>query len=190
MLEMEKLGLNMVEEAEANSEVAALYEDFKHDFQMPTVPNYIKSLAISPPALRIFTDMMRTFGANIMLPQSLMPMICFAIARHNNCEYCSALHESSCRTLGVDEETLTILTENLSALNPERIRAIIEFALKAAKHPKTLTPDDYQGLRDLGISNEEIFQIIFISALGQFNDIIADSIRIEIDSEFKDVLGK
>lgn len=189
MSEMHKLGLKIIEEDEANEHLQALYERFKRDFQIPNVPNYIKGFGESPATLEFYLDMMGSYYANISLPQSLLSMIAFTIAKKANCAYCSAFHEVTCRTLGVDETTLTALSENLGEVNPERIRAIIEFALKAAKYPQTIVSDDYQSLRDLGISNDEIVQIIFVAGMGVFSDILADSTKLTVDKDIIEALA-
>jgi alkylhydroperoxidase family enzyme len=99
-------------------------------------------------------------------------------------------HEVTCRTLGIDEETLAQLVEDLGAVNPLRVKAIIEFALKAAKHPQELVAEDYEYVRDQGVSDEEIVEIILIAAVGVFSDILADSLKIEVDAITRQALNQ
>ena len=80
----------------------------------------------------------------------------FAIARQNECQYCSASHELSCRTLGIDEATLHTLVNDLPQLTPERIRTTIQFALRVARSPKSLVRADYDHVRAQGVTDEEI----------------------------------
>jgi uncharacterized peroxidase-related enzyme len=182
MSDMLKHGLYMIEEAEATGELVALYDTIKRDFQMPQVPNMLKAIAMSPVALELYVGMMRSFYSNLSLPQSLISMIGFTVAKQSNCTYCAAGNEVLCRTLGVDDDTLNALAENLGEVNPERIRAIIEFALKAAKYPKDLSSEDYERLRNMGISDDEILQIIFAAGIAVFADIVADALKVEVDS--------
>lgn len=188
MSEMLKHGLKMVEEHEATEELIPLYETIKRDFQMPAVPNMMKAIAISPASLQLYLNMLKSFYADISLPQALTSMICFTVAKKSNCTYCTAVHEVTCRTLGVDENTLNALAENLGEVNPQRIRAIIEFSLKAAKHPQDLDPEDYDGLREMGISNDEIVQIVFVAGIAVFVDIIADALKVEVDQVLAEAL--
>ncbi len=190
MSEFRKMGFKMIEEDSASAEVRQLYDDFKRNFQSPTVPNYIKAFGESPESLRLYMGVMSSVYQNLSLPQALTAMICFTIATKNQCLYCSSLHEVTCRTLGVDEDTLTALAEDLNEVNPLRIRAIMEFAVKAAKKSKEVTAEDYENLRNLGVSNNEIMQIVFIAGIAVFNDILADSFKIEVDPEVNEALGK
>jgi uncharacterized peroxidase-related enzyme len=154
--------LPMVEEEEATDEVAQIYTDIKRDMQLPIVPNMMKALAVSPAALAIHWDFSRSFYQHTTLPKSLTSMILYTIAETSNCEYCSAANEMTCRTLGVDEETLSALVEDLGNVSPQRIGAIIEFALKASHDPQSLVAEDYDRVRDQGVTDEELVEIILI----------------------------
>ena len=101
--------LPMIEEEDATEEVAQIYADLKRELQLPMVPHMMQSLAVSPAALAIHWDFTRSFFQHGTLPQSLTAMILYTIAETGNCEYCSAGNELTCRTLGIDEETLSAL---------------------------------------------------------------------------------
>ena len=55
------------------------------------------------------------------------------------------------------------------------------FYLKAAKSPKDLSGGDFEKLRDLGINDTEIVEIVALAALGGYLDAIADALRIDVD---------
>jgi len=188
MAETPPHGIPMVEENEAAPEVAAMYAEIKRDMQSPTVPNYLKALAVSPEVLAVQMALQRSYYENLTLPRSLISMICFAIAERNNCKYCSSLHELSCRTLGVDDATLASLAESLEDINPERIRAIIQFATKVASNPQSLRPADYDRVRSQGVSNSEILEIIYVAGVAAFYDILADTLQIPVDDSVVEAL--
>ncbi len=190
MTDMLKYGFSMVEEESATGELAEIYDAIKRDLQMPAVPNMMKANAISVPGLKLYFDIVKSFYTHLTLPMSLMSLILFTIAHKSDCTYCTAAHEVTCRTLGVDEATLRAVAQDLGELNPERIRVIIEFALKAAKHPQDLVPDDYENLRAMGISNDEIVQIIHVAGIAVYVDLIADALKVEVDQALIDALGQ
>src|SRR5919199_266454 len=174
-------GIPLVEEDEATGEVAALYEEIKREMMLPEVPNIFKALAASPAALAIEWAMFKALYQHGTLPQSLTAMLMYAIAEQNECQYCSASHELSCRTLGIDEETLHKLVHDLPHLSPERIRGTIQFALKVARSPKSLVREDYDALRAEGVSDEELVEIIVLAAMGSSGDVLADALKIDVD---------
>jgi uncharacterized peroxidase-related enzyme len=183
-------GLPIIEEEEATGEVARIYAEIKRDLQVPVVPNYAKAMAVSPAALTVYWDFQRSFYQHTTLPQSLTAMILFTIAETANCKYCSAGNEFTCRTLGVDEETLSALVEDLGTVSPQRLQAIIAFAIKAAEDPQGLVAEDYDRVREQGVTDEEMGEIILIAAIGKYNDILADALKVEVDPMVAEALGR
>jgi uncharacterized peroxidase-related enzyme len=182
--------LPLIEEEEATGDVARIYADIKRDLQLPIVPNHLKALAVSPAALTTYWDFTRSFYQNTTLPDSLTSMILFAVAERANCQYCSASHELTCRTLGVDEETLRSLADDLGNVSPQRVQAVIEFAIKVTEDPQGLVAEDYERVREQGVTDEELVEIILIAAIGKFNDTLADAMKIEVDDMVVEALGR
>jgi uncharacterized peroxidase-related enzyme len=180
----------MIEEDEATGEVASLYEATKQALNMPFVPNMSKAVAIAPNVLAACTDIFRTFYSNLTLPQALVAMISYCIPTAKNCHYCSANGELYCRSLGIDEEVLEQLARDLGNVNPQRIRTIIQFALKCALTPQSLTAKDYDQIRDQGVGDEELVEIIFIASVANMTDTLADALKIEVDAPVLEALGR
>jgi uncharacterized peroxidase-related enzyme len=183
-------GLPLVEEHEATGQVAALYAEIKRELHVPAIPNYFKALAASPATLAIFWTYYRAFLEHSTLPESLTAMILYAVAEQNECQYCSAGHELSCRTLGIDEATLHTLVHDLPQLTPARIRMTIQFALKVARAPKALVREDYDALRAQGVSDEELVELVHVAAMGSFGDVLADALKIEVEANVSQALGR
>ncbi|MBX3059600.1 MAG: hypothetical protein KF770_24375 [Anaerolineae bacterium] len=183
-------GLPMIEEDEATGELVAVYEETKQVLDMPYVPNFTKAMAISPSMGRVPLALYGAFYQNTSLPQALIAMISYCIPTAKNCHYCSANGELHCRSLGIDEETLEKLAKDLGSINPKRIQAIIQFALKCALDPQSLTAVDYDQVRDQGVSDEELLEIILIAAVANFSDTLADALKIEVDAPVLEALGR
>ena len=75
-------------------------------------------------------------------------------------------------------------------MNPRRIKAILEFALKAAKYPQDLNLNDYDKVREEGVTDAEIVEIVMISAFTVLTDIVADALKIVVDPPIFDVLER
>jgi uncharacterized peroxidase-related enzyme len=179
----------MVEEDEAEGEVAEIYTFIRREMGLPYVPNSAKTLAVSPAALKIFCDITQSYNTNTTLPQSLISMILYTVAKTGDCKYCSATNELACRTLGIDQEALDTLVDDLPNFSPQRVRVIIEFALKVAHDRKNVVKEDYDKVRAQGISDAEIVEIAVIAAIGVMNDTLSDALHIEVDHQTVEALG-
>ena len=185
-----EVGIRIIEEHEVTGELARTYDDIKAVMQTPHVPNMMKTLAVSPMALNAFWQTMRTEMTQSTLPSALVSMIHFATASQNECEYCSANNELSCRMLGIDEEILEQVVRDLDSVSPERVRAIIEFALKAAKYPKQLGKADFDHVRRYGVTDAEIVEIVFMAAMGNLGDTLADALKIDVEDATMEALAR
>jgi uncharacterized peroxidase-related enzyme len=182
-------GLPFIEDEEADERIQALYAAVRRDQQTPYTPNSIKALAASPAVSEAWWAMFSTFTARMTLPESMLAMILYAVASSNDCRYCAALNELTCRIYGIDDETLSALAHDLGNVSPQRVQAIIRFALKVAHHPRDVALADYDELRAHGLSDEEIIEIVAMAAIGQLNDIMADALKIEVEPMVAEALG-
>lgn len=180
--------LSLVSGSESGPEVNDVYEDIQKVLQVPFVPDLFESLANSPNVLAGTWEAHKRVYLGTTLPMSLKAMVLYSISAQRNCEYCATVHHVTCRTLGVDEQTLQVLVENLEGLTPVRVQTIIKFALECAADPQGLGEEDFQTLRSNGISDEEIMEIIGLAAWGVYLDVLADSIKVPVDEVFANAL--
>jgi uncharacterized peroxidase-related enzyme len=183
-------GLPIIEENEATDEIAEIFDEVKRELQIPFVPNSFKVLATSPDMLAFFWKIWHAYFEYTTLPQSLVTMIHYTIATKNNCTYCSANNEFACRTLGVDEETLDNLVKDLGSVTPQRIQTIIEFALKVAKDAQGLVRADYEKVRNQGVTDGELVEIMVIASFAKFLDTLADAVQLEVEPVIKQALDE
>lgn len=174
------------EEQDASGEVTEVFDDIKRTLGIPFVTALFKQTGLAPTvAVGTWAVFKNIFGGTT-LPASLATMILYNIAAVKNCQYCSTLHQATCRTLGVDEETLAALNGDLEALAPRRVQVIVKFAQKCALDPQSLVKEDYDTVRDQGVSEQELMEIIGLAALGNFADTLADAVKIDVDEVFKE----
>ena len=181
--------LPMMEEQEAIGDTAELFDQIRRGFDIPFVPNLDKTLATSTPVLRGTWEAIRGIFLETSLPMPLKTMILFSVATVNQCRYCGAIHKVTCRSLGIDEDTLAALDGDLAGLTPRRVQAIVQFAQKCAGDRLNLNEADYEAVREQGVSDEEIIEIIALAALGNLLDTFADSLKIELDSPIAEALA-
>ncbi len=178
-----------IEEDEATGEIADIYDAVKKAMQVPTVPNIDKVLANSPQALKATVGMLGDLYMASNLPQPVVAMLLYSISLARSCQYCGSFHRLTCRMVGVDEAMLAAVGNDIGAVTPERVQAIVSFGLKAAMSSGDLNEADYDKLRDMGISDAEIVEIVALAGLGVYLNIVADALKIEVDDMIKQGLA-
>ena len=66
-------------------------------------------------------------------------------------------------------------------MSPAPDPAIVAFAVKSAKTPTAVGQADYDALREMGISDAEIVEIVTLAALGVYLDVLADALKVDVD---------
>lgn len=84
----------------------------------------------------------------------------------NRCVYCTAVHASRYNQLAKDEEVMKrIFADGEEAELEERQKAVFTFAAKLSKAPSEACEEDMQALREAGLKDDEILDLILSASL-------------------------
>jgi uncharacterized peroxidase-related enzyme len=169
---------------DASPEVRVLYDDFCQRMLFPAAPNFILTQGHSPTVTRGTWDLVRNVLVSGQIPRWTKEMIFAAISMDRDCRYCAAAHLACCRMLGVDPELLDGLVRDVNAISDPKLRDLILFAVKCSREPQSLTEADYEKLRRNGLEQSEIVEVIAMSALAVYANILADATGMEADAMF------
>jgi uncharacterized peroxidase-related enzyme len=174
----------MLEAASAPKEVVDVYHDFQRRMGFPAPPNFIKTQGHSLAATRGTWALVENVLVGGLLPRTLKEMMFVAISQSRGCLYCEAAHLACCRMLGIEPAALTKLVTNATQITPPKVRDIILFGVKCARDPRSLTADDFGGLRQHGLGTSEIMEVIAMAALAVYANTIADATGMAADEMF------
>lgn len=101
-------------------------------------------------------------------------MIAVAVSSANRCYYCLVAHGQAVRDLSGDPQLgeMMVMNYRVAELDP-RQRAMLDFAWKLTKTPFDIQEADRQGLRDVGFSNQDIFDICDVCAFFNYTNRMA-----------------
>lgn len=159
--------VELVTEAEATGRVAKLYDEIKEARDGDLADDLSLSklwllLGNDPELLEAFwhhTDHMYNGGS---LPFELKSKISLVVASVMECEGCKFFHESALEHLGADPEEITDLKRldiDETSFSPTEA-VVLQFTQKAADSPHSITDEDLAALRDLGLSERELLEIL------------------------------
>lgn len=99
-------GARLIEYAQADPEVRAIFDDIKQTRNIPDVNNFWKVIANHPPTLKRTWESLKA----IMVPGALDPltkeMLYLAVSVAHGCEYCIASHTAAAKKRGMTDEML------------------------------------------------------------------------------------
>lgn len=176
---MAKFGL--ITEKQASGATSRIFEEILAVKHLRNIPNFFKTLANSPSVLQGTWNVYRDVSTRGLVDEALKEMIFVAISAAKSCAYCEAAHLAFCRILKVDAETCKNLIENIDTLQPERTREIVRFAVKVGVQPSSLTDDDYKLLTNYKVIEEEIIEIVAMSAFAVYAITVAEALKLEVD---------
>ena len=166
---------------EAEREVQAVYDNFAARMAFPGPPNFILTQGHSPHTVRGTWDLVRNILVEGQIPRWQKELMFVAISRDRNCTYCEAAHIACCRMLGVSAANMV---RDTSLIPDPKLREMIGFARKCASDPQAITADDHNRLAEQGLSRSQIVELIGMSGLAVYANIMADATAVEADQIF------
>jgi uncharacterized peroxidase-related enzyme len=103
------------------------------------------------------------------LGRSLKELIAVVVDDKNQCPGCVRFHSTSAKVEGIPHSMLEIAQDFDNRKNelPEKIRETIEFAVKVSTNHTRVTDEDFERLRKLDYSDEEILEIISVAFIAE-----------------------
>lgn len=150
------------------------------------VPNVIRNFALLPEHLLrwfgYYDYLMRSEG---QLSRREREMIAVVVSSHNQCEYCLASHSAYLRDLTGDPILPDVLIANYrrAEISP-RERALLDFAVSMTTDSPRMEEGDLEALREVGLSDEAIFEAAQVAAMFNFTNRLANALGWKPNAEY------
>ena len=161
------------DESELSPEIQALYAKCRE--KLGFVPNVFLAYQWRPSRLAAW---MQHFDA-VMTPTESLPaaereMIAVAVSMANACSYCLVAHGYSVRKLTKDPVNGDLITLDYkrAEITP-RQRAMLDYARVLTVAPAELEEADLESLREHGLSDEDLWDVIEIASMFNFTNRMA-----------------
>ena len=151
---------------------------------MGYVPNYTKVFALNPEVYAAWQQLNGAIKQSMDLRRYELATL--AAARRLRSSYCGLAHGKVLRDRFYDAGTVqAIATDHTTAdLDPADV-AVIDFAERVAADATAITETDIDELREHGLSDSEIFQVVLAAAARCFFSTVLDAAGTEPDVEFR-----
>ena len=150
------------------------------------VPNVFLALTNRPDEFRAFfayhDALMEKEGG---LTKGEREMIVVATSAHNQCIYCVVAHGAILRIREKNPQLADQIAANYRKADiTPRQKAMLDFALKVSKSSHEISNADIEDMRELGFSNDDIWDIGAISALFALSNRMANLTSMRPNDEF------
>ena len=157
-----------------------------------------EKLGMVPNVLRAFSGNLEKFHAFTAYYNKLMldevncnlkllerEMIAVVVSSANRCYYCLVAHGQAVREISGDPELGEMLAINYRVADLEaRQRAMLDFAYKMTVSPSLIDDADRENLRNIGFSDEEIFDIADTAGFYNMSNRVATAVDMMPNPEY------
>lgn len=178
--------IRIVEPGEAEGFLKSVYEEIKE--KRGKIANIHKVFSLRPQAMKEHLDLY----LSIMYPRLKGPRleraereaIAVVVSSLNKCRYCIEHHKEALSHFIREREVVEALASDYKGAPVDsRLRAILRFAEKLTLEPWDVTERDVNDLRRLGLSDEEILDVVLVASYFNFINRIALALGVEFDEE-------
>lgn len=171
-----------VDEDAAESPVAETYERARRGFGF--VPDVVKIFSLRP-NVAAAQDLLRQalLGPASSLGARRADMVSAMVAGLNRCRYCSIAHAGMLTERGdlARGDALTLLHDWRALDLPADDRAMLVFAEKLTQDPEAMAEADVQDLRDLGFTDENVYDIVLLTAYRNYLTRVIAGLGVSVD---------
>lgn len=161
-------------------ETEAIFKEIEGAFGR--VPNLFKTYAHHAPLLKANWNKVKAVMMEGVLSPKVKQTIAVLVSRDNGCNYCVAAHTGALKAIGVSDEELRAIEENLEkAQFSEKEKALIGFARKANSSPLKIADLEFDSLRRVGTSDAEVVEALGVMELFTAFNKFLDALQVEID---------
>jgi uncharacterized peroxidase-related enzyme len=176
-----------IETVAADRAEGNLLELYQNDLKTKGyVANHTSAFSLRPEVYQAWQNLLGSIRSHMRLRR--FELITFAAAQALECTYCMLAHGSVLRKnfFGPDELTAIARDFRTSGLPAEEI-ALMEFARKVTLKPNQMTQGDFDLLRENGLSDEEILDVVLTVTARCFMSKTLDALGAEPDAAYMEL---
>jgi len=172
--------IKALEATEVTPETNSVFAEIEGAFGM--VPNLFKTYAHFPPLLEANWNKVKAVMMQGSLSRKIKETIAVLVSKDNSCSYCVAAHSAALKAIGVADEEIKNINEDIDAADfNEKERALLAFARKANQEPLRITDDEFEVLYRAGATDVQIIEALGVMEVFTAFNKFLDSLQVEID---------
>lgn len=171
--------ISTISPSEAAGPVREMYE--RQQRAWGYVPNYAKIFCHRPEIMKLWADLLR--GIRSHIDKRRFEIVTLAAAHELHSSYCSLAHGKALSEFLSEDEIKQLVSGDVDNLSPAE-QAMVRLARKVIRNASSVTGDDIAALKEHGISDAEIFDIVAAAAGRAFFASLVDALGTVPDAPF------
>ena len=167
------------DESAVDGEVAEWYERQRSSWGY--LPNYAPAFASRPDVAEAWNTLNNAVRGH--MERRRFELVTIAAARTYRSTYCMAAHCKFLRDDCGDESAMLAVASDPSEGLGAADRAVVDFAAQVARDASTITEADVQRLRDHGLSDPEVVDVVLAAAARGFFTKVLDALGVQADAQ-------
>lgn len=171
--------ITTVPQDQATGELAEYYH--RQQAAWGFLPNYAACFSSRPDVAQAW----ETLNAAVRngMDRRRFELVTIAAARELGSTYCTAAHSKFLRDVCGDSASLEALAKDPSGAGlADSDRAVYAFATKVARDASNVTSEDVRRLREVGLSDGDVADVVFAVAARAFFTKVLDALGAQLDS--------
>lgn len=166
------------DESSVEGDVADWYERQRRSWGY--LPNYAPAFATRPDVAEAWNTLNNAVRGH--MDRRRFELATIAAARAYRSTYCMAAHCKFLRDDCGDETTMRAVAADPSGANLDATdRAVMDFATHVATDASSISDADVQALRDVGLRDPDIVDVVFAAAARAFFTKVLDALGVQAD---------
>jgi uncharacterized peroxidase-related enzyme len=174
--------IQSIDETKAEGLVAEIYERARQGFGF--VPDIVKVFSLRPQVAAAQEALRKSLlGKASSLGSRRAELVSAMVAGLVQCQYCGSAHSGNLVREGEygKDELLALFRDWRSVKLPPAERAMLEFAEKLTYAPWTVEKKDVETLRQAGFTDENIYDIVLLTAYRNFLTRVIAGLGVPVD---------
>jgi uncharacterized peroxidase-related enzyme len=172
--------IEAVDESVATGPVAEYYQKQRQAWGF--LPNYAPAFSLRPDVAQAWNVLNGTIRGG--MDRRRFELATIAAARALRSTYCTVAHSAFLRDVCQDEESLHRIAGSPDGANlGPQDQAVYRFAAKVATDASSVEQEDVDQLREVGLSDAEIADVVYAAAARAFFTRVLDGLGTQLDPQ-------
>lgn len=173
--------LNLPTQENATGEVKEIFDQAQEKFGI--IFNGLRMWAVSPDKLSAQWKSMNKSMSKEPETVKMYTILRYILARRDECSYCISFNEGMLINMfGLDLDLVKSLNKDpLKSPLDDKHKALMTFALQAVIKPDSIEKKDMDSLKEFGVSEMEIFDVVYVASYTFVVNTLFETFNIEKD---------